>query len=656
MQRIDTANKALNLFGAGKHGFKAGVPGTADRPTNLAAVWCNAVQEEIASVIEATDEPLREGSFDQLLVAIRYLAGAGNGFLTTVVFGDGVTDKSAELAAANSRGRPLQIFGVCVVATPTTIVVPIVDAMTRLFSDGSLVTIDNGQAVRPEWFGSTDGALDRAITALPAAGGVIELSIARYKKSGYAYGFTSAGKAISKPNVKIRGAKMPAIAGDCRSLTGGSVIEGMVLAYADNFEISNLGIDAGFTWLSANGGVAATGVTEALILSYPDEATAAAGALKRGARLHNVVGLCASPTAPVHAVIVGEGYADVVCTGEVVGCYGVHGVVIKSRLVKADTLTAYCNADDGVIVKSAAASTARAGEVEIGKIHVAAAGPFGWTPFLTASGGAGASVKFHAEGGSIDKVQIGQISASGHFQGVLVKIDGAYDVSNVVIGTVITDGTAGGSFVVNAPASAKVNRWHIGSLTSRNAPFALSADFYNSGSLSSMLVIDALYAVGCSYAAVAMRNQAVVTIGTLSAENCGSVFHMTGTPRLKVGSVQRGTTPVLYYTGDAGLQPTYGTGWGQLIGGGEFAADLVGGQVRLRGAIAPGSTNVCLTLPSPWRPSNDLFFLARGFNGAVEVPVPLKVGADGTVTVNPVAGGTGNVSNSLSLDGVAWAL
>jgi len=52
MRRIDTATKAVDLFGPGKHGFKAGNVLAGEAPTKLAADWFNHVQEEIARLIE----------------------------------------------------------------------------------------------------------------------------------------------------------------------------------------------------------------------------------------------------------------------------------------------------------------------------------------------------------------------------------------------------------------------------------------------------------------------------------------------------------------------------------------------------------------------------------------------------------------------------
>jgi hypothetical protein len=53
MHRIDTPNAVADLFGAGKKGFGAGDPSTNTPATFLNADWCNAIQEELAAIVEA---------------------------------------------------------------------------------------------------------------------------------------------------------------------------------------------------------------------------------------------------------------------------------------------------------------------------------------------------------------------------------------------------------------------------------------------------------------------------------------------------------------------------------------------------------------------------------------------------------------------------
>ncbi len=73
MQRIDTATKATDLFGAGKHGFKDGNKGLGIAATELNAAIFNAVQEEICNVIEGQGIILDPSNRAQLDAALKTL-------------------------------------------------------------------------------------------------------------------------------------------------------------------------------------------------------------------------------------------------------------------------------------------------------------------------------------------------------------------------------------------------------------------------------------------------------------------------------------------------------------------------------------------------------------------------------------------------------
>lgn len=79
MFRIDTPNKATDLFGAGKHGFRDGDQALGVAPTELSAAQQNALQEELAGIIEAAGIVLNKASNTQLLEAIQRLIDAQSG-------------------------------------------------------------------------------------------------------------------------------------------------------------------------------------------------------------------------------------------------------------------------------------------------------------------------------------------------------------------------------------------------------------------------------------------------------------------------------------------------------------------------------------------------------------------------------------------------
>jgi hypothetical protein len=103
MKRIDTANRAVALFGVGRDGFKASVPGVS-AGTELTAKWFNAVQEAVVRTIEAAGIVLSEADFDQFTAAVQSIAtkaastkvsqGGGKGQVTgTVKIGAGANGK-----------------------------------------------------------------------------------------------------------------------------------------------------------------------------------------------------------------------------------------------------------------------------------------------------------------------------------------------------------------------------------------------------------------------------------------------------------------------------------------------------------------------------------------------------------------------------------
>ena len=87
MQRIDTRNRGVDMFGPGKDGFMQAVPGVSE-PTYLSAKFFNALQESIVRLIEAAGL-VPADDHDQLTQAVNLLLG-------------GI---SSSLAAAGGAGR-----------------------------------------------------------------------------------------------------------------------------------------------------------------------------------------------------------------------------------------------------------------------------------------------------------------------------------------------------------------------------------------------------------------------------------------------------------------------------------------------------------------------------------------------------------------------
>lgn len=77
MHRINTPNKAPDLFGAGKHEWRDGDKATGINATEFNAAFLNTIQEELAGIPEAAGLVLGEGS-GQILQALNVLFAPKN--------------------------------------------------------------------------------------------------------------------------------------------------------------------------------------------------------------------------------------------------------------------------------------------------------------------------------------------------------------------------------------------------------------------------------------------------------------------------------------------------------------------------------------------------------------------------------------------------
>jgi hypothetical protein len=558
----------------------------------------------------------------------------------TIVVGDGSTNNAAAITSANAQGRPIYFEGVSAPTTPVTISVPIINGWTQIFTPSATVTIDNGQPVRPDWFGADQpNAVRAAWTALPAAGGVVELGLRRYKANGLGYN----GAYLNKDNVTIRGARMPRLSNDCRTLQGGSIIEGVLLVYANNVVLENFGVDCGATVIGA------ASPQDGILLTWPSDALKGASALRTRARLTNVIGLCKSPTDPVHAVIVAEGYSDVTCTGDVVGCMGVHGIVIKASSVQCEHLAAYCNASDGVIIKSDAQATAISSGVQIDRITALAGAPPGYAPFAVAAPGVNMGLFVHAFAASVTGVLIGQVYSSGHGYGVRMQLDAVFTVDNIQIGEVTTDNNANAGIHLYAPVAGELfKRVQFGRVVCRNTGSAMVFQYASAGDVS----VGQLYGVNCSGAAVAATSASVPIIDTLVAENCAAVYQITGTAQVIVGhAFKRGTTTVDLLSSGGGQTVALQNGWTQTPGNDPFTVIPDRYGVTVRGTITPGTTNIVALLPPCLRPKVSKRLVGTAWNAANNVALPYVVVSDGRIGFNEATQNLAGVASWIELTG-----
>lgn len=104
MHRIDTPSAQIDKFGAGKNGFTRGNPQTGVPATALDDDYFDAIQEEIAGVVESSGVPLDKGNKTQLLTALKQLfLRTSNNFSEIPAAGSAaVTSALANLGLSNS--------------------------------------------------------------------------------------------------------------------------------------------------------------------------------------------------------------------------------------------------------------------------------------------------------------------------------------------------------------------------------------------------------------------------------------------------------------------------------------------------------------------------------------------------------------------------
>lgn len=73
MHRIDTSTAQKDKFGAGKNGFTRGTPQTGTPATDLDDDYFDAIQEELAGIVEASGEALDKTKRNQVLTAMKAL-------------------------------------------------------------------------------------------------------------------------------------------------------------------------------------------------------------------------------------------------------------------------------------------------------------------------------------------------------------------------------------------------------------------------------------------------------------------------------------------------------------------------------------------------------------------------------------------------------
>lgn len=130
MQRIATATKSVDLFGAGKHGFKDGNLGLGISPTDLEALFFNNLQEELVGLVEGAGIAPSSATLTQVRQAIKRMCG-GNVRTITAAGPTALTADDAGLVILDAT------------ANAVSITLPAVNAVTAVPLLFEFVRVDN---------------------------------------------------------------------------------------------------------------------------------------------------------------------------------------------------------------------------------------------------------------------------------------------------------------------------------------------------------------------------------------------------------------------------------------------------------------------------------------------------------------------------------
>ena len=556
------------------------------------------------------------------------------GFGLTIVKGDGATDNTAAVQAANARGLPLLFVGISVIGTATTITVPIVDTLSQIFSPASLITIDNALPVRPEWWGSATGNIMRAVNALPSAGGTVLFEDKVYPPS---YSTITPAKVtggtavagvdyLAKKGVKFIGRKLPnfqtPVANVIAGLEAGSIIQGPFYVAAPDFEIDNIGIDSGPAVCTALYGGAAQ---DGFVLVQPNQL---APTFVAGLRIGRVMGLCQSSTAAFHAVLI-EAVSDGTIQ-EATGAQAFHGVVIKSTNIHADMLRGISNAGEGVLCKSD--SYAPMGSVIINQIE---------TSSISGSVDAGHGFLVDAVTALGTGVQVGRVRSFKKANGCSVRSAGANIAADVQIGEVNSE-----SCPIGILFTGDIRRVNIGSAIVNNSTNGVQVDATVTAlttSIANLKITNATDGIN-----LAGR----LAVGHADFDNISGfpINYTASTARCLLGTFRATSVTNLF-----NLQPALAGTWVNegSVGNEVFRVTLDAGRVKVSGLIkGGGAATIVAALDSRLRPPENMRFLCDGNNAGAVVPVRVTVSTAGVITIpNYTAAPT-----DISLDGVSWPI
>lgn len=491
-------------------------------------------------------------------------------------------------------------------------------------------------------------SLKDAIGALPADGGVVNVPIGRF----YSGSWNPITDYMGKPNVHIRGVKMPVWNDDASSLVGGSVIEGRLSVCAHNLTVSDIGFDLGKVVCDTRYPGADTttdhpdgGTWDAFSFEQPSQVSPVSA--RRNLIMNNVVGLLKDSATVGHAILIENvigGFVD-----NVIGIYGVHGLVVKSSDMRIGAISGYMASVDNVIFKSD--FYAGGGGLLIDSVEAYRYAP-NCNPHSTPAV-ASYGVYFNPETFNFTApIQIGRISVRGA-QYAVIGANASENVGpDIQIGEINVDGSGNTTewafFFANFGTFPRMS---VGSLNITNVKNGVYAKYKDSSSNGNIqLTIGSLKITNCDSIAILAAGYQRLIVNTFEAFGAQTAYYVDNTARLDIGKENLVGVTTVWGTSPYIVDPNWAS-----YGSNNSTLDVFysGFRVNLKGLIIAGAapSGSILTLPEYLRPKESLRFIAYA-NTSSRPYCLIGVSASGIVSIDE--GSAPPTGTLVSLDGISW--
>lgn len=491
-------------------------------------------------------------------------------------------------------------------------------------------------------------AIKAAISAVGAAGGgVVYFPTGRYVIKGLTYNTNY----ISTAGVTLRGEAMPSLSSNADRLEKGAVICGRFNVFADDFSIENIGFDLGkyemdtnYPGYDSHSANLLGGTWDAFAFAQPNSGSPLPA--RRNFSARNVIGLCRDSSSVAHAMLM-EGF-DGGFIDNVIGMYGIHGVVIKSQNVICGSIRGYSAGSDCLIIKSD--TYAAAGNIMIDQIDVKRYPPSSITPWSTPAQTTYGVLINPATASFTGPIQIGSIKCFGQTNGV--RLDGSYSANDVQINSILADGYTGTMDYSFAAVTGTYVRFQIGNIIANTC---LQGIYWKtlSATTDSQLQIGNFMATNITNGAIYAINYGSIRLDIFEAKNCGGAYYINNDALVLVGTERLSSVTTKWMLN----APSLNAQWSNF-GSNNSTFDVImsGYKIQLKGLVKASATPsaTIISLPQYLRPLENLRWSAYFNNGSRSTAL---VGYDTTSATILLNDGTAPAAtNYVSLDGISWPL